>query len=341
MNTAPLFSICIPTFNAEAYITDCLGSVYSQTCKNWELIICDDCSTDDTVDVVRRFASGFCGISNRLIITKMESNSGPFLARRRAFEHASGDYVICLDADDALLGTTALEDIQKAIATEQCDVLLFNMSEHKGALCSMIDYGESGLEDGTVAKGAVVAAFATNYSVNNLASKAIKRECLSNGSYPFAKGLRMCEDRLEMVGVLKAAQTFALLDKPLYYYRPNLASTTKGIFDFDYCRQQDCVENEVANYFSTFDYNNYLLMLLRRHCLVLISHDMQLLTNGKSFQCLIAEFEALSQLPWFSACLAEAPLNGLSFGVRLRLTLLRKKRYFLASLICMVRSALN
>src|SRR5438045_4978983 len=52
----PLVSVCVPTYNYARFLPDCIESVLAQTLTGWELIICDDCSTDDSAEVVRRYA---------------------------------------------------------------------------------------------------------------------------------------------------------------------------------------------------------------------------------------------------------------------------------------------
>src|SRR5207302_3617886 len=91
----PLVSILIPAYNAERWIAETIRSALAQTWPNKEIIIVDDGSTDDTVGIVREFASD--GV--KLI---RQRNQGAAAARNRAFRQSRGNYIQWLDADDLL-----------------------------------------------------------------------------------------------------------------------------------------------------------------------------------------------------------------------------------------------
>ena len=89
-----LVSIIMPSYNTGEYIADSIKSVLSQTYKNWELIIVDDCSTDNTDEVV----AGFQDV--RINYLKNEKNSGAAISRNRALREANGRWIAFLDSDD-------------------------------------------------------------------------------------------------------------------------------------------------------------------------------------------------------------------------------------------------
>ena len=89
-----LVSIIMPSYNTAQYITETIQSVINQTYQNWELIIVDDCSTDDTDIVVGRIKDP------RIKYIKNEKNSGAAISRNRALRTANGRWVAFLDSDD-------------------------------------------------------------------------------------------------------------------------------------------------------------------------------------------------------------------------------------------------
>lgn len=91
-----LVSILIPTYNTEKFIKATLQSVQNQTFSNWEMILVDDASTDQTVAIIEEFAQN----DNRIKLFRLEKNSGNGFARNIALEKASGKYIAYLDADD-------------------------------------------------------------------------------------------------------------------------------------------------------------------------------------------------------------------------------------------------
>lgn len=91
-----LVSILIPTYNTEKFIRATLQSVQNQTYSNWEMILVDDASTDQTVVIIEEFAQN----DERIKLFKLEKNSGNGFARNIALDKASGKYIAYLDADD-------------------------------------------------------------------------------------------------------------------------------------------------------------------------------------------------------------------------------------------------
>ena len=91
-----LVSIITPTFNAEKYIRDTLQSVLNQSYQNWEMILIDDASTDQTIEIINDFAEK----DVRFKLFKLSKNYGNGFARNAALEKATGKYIAFLDADD-------------------------------------------------------------------------------------------------------------------------------------------------------------------------------------------------------------------------------------------------
>lgn len=89
-----LVSIIMPSYNTGRFIAETVGSVLAQTYQNWELIIVDDCSTDNTDAVVAAFSDV------RIKYIKNEKNSGAAVSRNRALREASGKWIAFLDSDD-------------------------------------------------------------------------------------------------------------------------------------------------------------------------------------------------------------------------------------------------
>ena len=91
-----LVSIITPSYKSEKFIFKTIDSVLSQTYKNWEMIIVDDVSPDNSNEIIEEY----CKKDERIKLIKLEKNSGPAVARNRAIEEANGKYIAFLDADD-------------------------------------------------------------------------------------------------------------------------------------------------------------------------------------------------------------------------------------------------
>ncbi len=94
-----LISIITPTYNCGKFIKETIESVQNQTYENWEMIIVDDCSTDDTKAVVEEISK----VDARIKYYCLEVNSGAAVARTKAMELAEGEYMAFLDSDDLWL----------------------------------------------------------------------------------------------------------------------------------------------------------------------------------------------------------------------------------------------
>lgn len=102
-----LVSIIMPSYNTAKFISETIDSVLTQIYTNWELIIVDDCSTDNTDEVVKSFLS-----DDRIKYIKNEKNSGAAFSRNRALCEAKGKWIAFLDSDDVWLP----EKLEKQIA---------------------------------------------------------------------------------------------------------------------------------------------------------------------------------------------------------------------------------
>ena len=120
MKELPLISVVVPLYNDEEFIGELLDSLIKQTLKNFEVIIVDDCSTDNGVDIVKSYHSKFDG---RLLLVTLKKNSGgPSVPRNKGIEMSRGKYIFFMDNDD-LLKDTALEILYTAAENFQADVV--------------------------------------------------------------------------------------------------------------------------------------------------------------------------------------------------------------------------
>lgn len=101
-----LVSVIMPTYNCGRFIQESINSVLAQTYNNWELLIVDDCSTDDTESIVRGYKD------KRIRYWRNAQNEGAALTRNKALREAKGKYIAFLDADDLWLP----EKLEKQIA---------------------------------------------------------------------------------------------------------------------------------------------------------------------------------------------------------------------------------
>ncbi|MDE6548819.1 MAG: glycosyltransferase, partial [Muribaculaceae bacterium] len=106
MNRNPLVSIPIITYNSASYILDGLESIKEQTYKNIEIIISDDCSTDQTIEICQNWIDVNQHLFERAIIVTSEINTGVAGNLNRAIRECKGEWIRCLSGDDRFYPNT-------------------------------------------------------------------------------------------------------------------------------------------------------------------------------------------------------------------------------------------
>ena len=118
-----LVSIITPSYNSAKYIAETIQSVQNQTYTNWEMIIVDDCSSDNTEEIVKKIQQS----DTRIHFFKLDQNSGSGVARNKGIEKASGDYMTFIDSDDIWFP----EFIQNSIEAIQTSKAPFVFSSYR------------------------------------------------------------------------------------------------------------------------------------------------------------------------------------------------------------------
>lgn len=91
-----MVSIITASYNSANFIAETIESIIQQTYKNWELLITDDCSTDNSVDIIK----SYCDKDNRIKLFNLKENSGAGIARNNSIDNASGRFIAFCDSDD-------------------------------------------------------------------------------------------------------------------------------------------------------------------------------------------------------------------------------------------------
>ena len=118
-------SIIIPVYNVEKYISQCLESAVNQSLKDIEIIIVDDCGSDNSMDIAQEYAKN----DSRIKIIYNKQNQGPFVSRNNAAIKASGEYLLCLDSDD-FLDLKACEIAYNAAKDGYYDIIKFGTYDY-------------------------------------------------------------------------------------------------------------------------------------------------------------------------------------------------------------------
>lgn len=211
---SPLFSILIASFNNGQYLEEALSSIFKQTYSNWEIIIVDDCSTDNSHQTYKKFA-----LDNRIKVLYNESNKGCGYTKYRCIAEAKGDICGYLDPDDALT-VDAIEVMVKAHKKRPNYSIVY--STHY--LCDSV------LNPSDVAK--YVGRIPFHETQLTYRGPKISHFCTFKKSFyvktsGISKKLRKAVDQDLYFKLEEQGLTF-YIDQPLYYYRKHEDGISQG-----------------------------------------------------------------------------------------------------------------
>ncbi len=204
-------SVIIPCYNGWKYMNKCLGALERQTIVPYEVIIVDDCSTDDSYDQLKKYTS--CSALNIRLI-KNAKNSGPGVSRRSAVNLATGDYLAFCDCDD-WYEDTFIQEMTEKVKEYTSDMVICdsytafdNRRYQQNIIKPLIG----------ATKKEIIVLYATS-----LCRLMVKKELFDNVCCP---AIYHMEDGAVVPQLMAKAENIAVLDKPLYnyYFREDSAS---------------------------------------------------------------------------------------------------------------------
>lgn len=204
------FSVIMPAYNAEEFIEDAINSVLNQTYTNYELLVIDDCSTDNTYEIVKKYSN------IKLLQTPVNSRQGA--ARNIGLNNCSGDYVLFLDADDAFYDNFVFEKLSSLIENKKFPDLVYGGLKITGKreLTIMPD------ENNTL------KSFRLGQNKwMNVTSLCVKNSIIQENHIRFPENIRY-EDVLFAFIAIEKCNTYAYTDFITYLYinRENTTTTT-------------------------------------------------------------------------------------------------------------------
>ena len=234
MNSSPLFSIIIPVYNLEKYICCCVESILTQNYDNYELILVDDGSIDNSPSLCDKFQE-----QNEKVTVIHKINEGVSAARKTGAESAKGKYILCVDGDD-WIGQGLLSHLARVIEEYHADIVCFGYFRGDG-----ISYLPENLpyKEGFYNKSEIENSFfpfliqspRATYFSPSLWNKAIKKELFLSNILADRK-VTIGEDGATVIPCVYHASSMYILKECYYYYRYNEGSATRSgkVFNWDY-----------------------------------------------------------------------------------------------------------
>ena len=219
------FSIIVPVFNTETYLEECINSVLEQTYTDFELILVDDGSTDNSASICDFYAQNDERIKVYHII-----NSGVSSARNVGIDNVTGEWLLFLDSDD-VLHPKALQVLSENIEIYPLvDIFQFSLTKQQ--------FGDSIIRtDGKSYSELTPQQYcATGFYNVCAAGSVMKVKLITENKLKFDSNLKLAEDQVFVFQVLQSATKCSRLAEVLYYYRDTPFSATKTA-KFEYMLQ--------------------------------------------------------------------------------------------------------
>ncbi len=220
-NMSVFFTSAVCVYNTEKYLRECLDSVLNQSYENFELLIIDDGSTDESGKICDEYAEKDSRV--RVIHTE---NQGVLLARKAAFENARGDYFIVFDSDDTV-SSELFSRLSEKIEEHAPDMIFFDYNKINGENIThekTFDGERMFNKDGKKELWELLL----HSKFNSLCCKCIRRDKFDYDiDAAYYKGYSRGEDRLVSAHMLSRLDSFCYLPEALYNYRTSASSLTR------------------------------------------------------------------------------------------------------------------
>ena len=242
------FTIAIASYNLEKYIERAIKSVINQEFENYEIIVVDDCSTDNTVLKAKQYES------NKLRVLQTSKNTGTAGGPRNiAIDNAKGEYIIFLDGDDTLYDSKILQKIDKVIGEETFDFVFLGYEDVGGKKKERISN-----EENSSKKARIICDL--TFSVS---SRCWNREFLLKNNMKFIEGMYYEDEIYSLKATILSKKTKYSKIKIFKYYR-NREGSVMSTPSVKKCSDWYRMLAEIMDLYTitTDEYKPYLLSFL-------------------------------------------------------------------------------
>lgn len=229
MSNIPAISVVMPMYNAEKYIVECLDSLLMQTLQDFEIILVNDCSTDNCRVIAESYIPKFGG---RLNIFDNKKNSGAAATRNNGLRRATGEYIFFMDSDDLILlnGLEKLYTTAKRFDVDVVDTTKSYKMSNDGKVLIPVNLTR------TTPKNIPILEHNLEWRVQGLLAdkfswapwrRLLRRNFLVENEIFFPDKLKRCEDEIWTHGLLFCAKEIVHIPIAVYLYRLSEKSITR------------------------------------------------------------------------------------------------------------------
>lgn len=243
----PKVSVIIPVYGVEKYIERCARSLFEQTLNDIEFIFVNDCSPDNSINMLEVILEEYPKRKSQAQIINFEQNQGAAKAREIGIKAATGEYVIHCDSDD-WVDCHIYEKLYNEAILNNSDIVICDMYESNGNTHTL--YPQTVKPQ----KSSYLADLISRATTCSLCNKLIARKIVQNAAIISPTG-HMLEDQLLCIQYVYLASTVSYLRESLYYYFVNPQSVCHHSSEKS-CKKR--AQESLANI-------NSLLLFLEKH----------------------------------------------------------------------------
>lgn len=222
MRKQPLVSICVPVYNVEPYIEKCCRSLFGQSYKNIEYIFIDDCSPDNSINILKQTMADYPNRTKQTKIVGHEKNRGLAAARNSAIDISKGDYIMFVDSDDYI----DLVTVEMLVNQAERDIADIVIHDFKYIYINKTIVSHCVLP---LAKEEIIKKILSNKLAHSIWGKLYKTALIKNNGIRFIEGIDVGEDYCTCPRIFYYAKKISHCDKCYYnYIRYNNTSYTNN-----------------------------------------------------------------------------------------------------------------
>ena len=208
-------SIIVPVYQVERFIGQCAKSLFEQSYKEIEYLFVDDCSPDNSVEVLRNILGNYPYKTEQVKIIKHDVNRGSGAARLTAMQQATGELIMFVDSDD-YISHDCVELLVECQTRTDADIVDADYTVFTGDKMLKTVPAWVQLSDEKYIKATLIQ----NTVTHNLWARIFRRELFTNTGVNFVEGINLAEDYAIMGRIMLSAHR-ECLSKVVYYYRQN------------------------------------------------------------------------------------------------------------------------
>ena len=232
----PKVSVVVPVYNAESYIEKCCRSLFEQTLDSMEYIFVDDCSPDNSIEIVKRTLQDYPHRCNQVLFLRHETNQRVARTRQDGVDVATGEYLIHCDSDD-WTDKQMYEQMYNAAKEHGADIVGCNIAVEYGerSRIAKFAYDEETKENFCFDIGPIYGA---------LYNKLVRRSIITDNNIRFYEGINMGEDYGVMFRCRFFSNKTVILPHAFYHYNQLNTASIVHNFKLQHCQSiVGCVGN--------------------------------------------------------------------------------------------------